>query len=260
MIRAMIVLLALFATAPTWADGMTPFFNGVLKKLTITNANNPGHPFILQADNYDDLGIFYDGSERIEFGQGGDIYAGFIHDIDDTMKWGYSNANSAFVIDNPSGTVLWSIDATGHATFTKPPASSYACDSGYTRSGDNYCLHTTGTSTGLTAGACTAITVTSVSKYVDIGVQLTVAANNSAGQLRYATVLPYPTNVCGTPQGYGAVLEATEVAATTAGTALVVGNQRIRAATDANGKAYIVFTRDGGNQGAASYYVIGYGE
>jgi len=138
-------------------------------------------------------------------------------------------------------------------------SSNKACASGYTRISPNYCQLTgTGSGAALTASSCTTIAApASDAKSVDYLLQLTAAAANVVGQVRYAQVVPYTSSGCSTTEGGNAQVQALEQVAYPALTVLVKSQQTIKLNVH-SGNSYVLFTRDTGGNSGAYGVIVGY--
>lgn len=160
--------------------------------------------------------------------------------------------SSANVIAFATGANPWvTIGSTGSISSLK------SCATNYTRTALNFCMYTGGGSfTSLTRDSCTAVSVPSGSKLIEITARASAGANNSTGS-RYSIIESFVEPSCSTligrVQAYGY-----EFSALTAGVTVNLITASMKAKYYSGDITYIKFTDDSGNQGTGEYYISGY--
>lgn len=146
----------------------------------------------------------------------------------------------------------------GTVTFKGSAVSTKACAAGYTRMTPNLCLRDNPSAgTSLVRDTCTTIAAPdSAAKVVVVGVNTIAISNNAAPVTRVAQAFIATSATCATAW-IASSAQTTEQVALAAGNALGQDFSLGLAPVSA-GNFFLVFTDDAGNQGAATYRIMGY--
>lgn len=144
-------------------------------------------------------------------------------------------------------------------------SSTKACAGGYTRQSPNYCYVAAPANVALVRDACTAVAAASADAKVTVLLATMVVNSANAIALRYSDVAVYSDATCATlytpGTAGGQTTNAREFAAVAAGTLIATDVARyVIPLPSAGATIYLRFSDDAGNQGTASYYLVGYGD
>lgn len=172
---------------------------------------------------------------------------------------GLNNAVSGSPVfqNNPSFNGL--VDFNGTVTFSGTVTSDKACETGYTRITPNLCLSTGGDARIiLTRDACTTVTGPTINaKAVIFYAQAIAFTANVGGIARSSAFEAFTDAGCSTLKRVMALARGYEFTAVPL-TSFGMDTNLITSIPDGSGNFYFRHSDDAGNQGTASYQIMGY--